>query len=91
MKHRKKNRAIEIYGLSFLDCLCCGFGAIILLFVLTRFSKLRYARTSQAAIVQETRIADSLSRELETQLREFRLERRRLDDRMNRRRKLLSQ
>ncbi len=33
MKHRKRD--IEIFSLSFLDCICCGFGAILLLFVLT--------------------------------------------------------
>lgn len=31
----KKRRDIEVFSLSFLDCICCGFGAIILLFVLT--------------------------------------------------------
>jgi hypothetical protein len=28
-----------VFSLSFLDCICCGFGAIILLFVLSRFSE----------------------------------------------------
>jgi hypothetical protein len=35
-KHKKKD--IEIFSLSFLDCICCGFGAVILLFVLSKFS-----------------------------------------------------
>ncbi|HKK19398.1 MAG TPA: hypothetical protein VJ952_12030 [Opitutales bacterium] len=30
-----KRRKIEVFSLSFLDCLCCGFGAILLLFILT--------------------------------------------------------
>jgi hypothetical protein len=30
-----KRRSMEVFGLSFLDCLCCGFGAILLLFILT--------------------------------------------------------
>jgi len=30
-----KRREFEIFTLSFLDCICCGFGAIILLLVLT--------------------------------------------------------
>ena len=30
-----KRRAFEVFTLSFLDCICCGFGAIILLLVLT--------------------------------------------------------
>ena len=30
-----KRRQIEVFSLSFLDVICCGFGAIILLLVLT--------------------------------------------------------
>lgn len=30
-----KRCSIEVYSLSFLDCLCCGFGAILLLFILS--------------------------------------------------------
>jgi len=33
---RKKSRNIEAFSLSFLDCICCGFGAIILLLVLSK-------------------------------------------------------
>ncbi len=36
---RAKKRNINVFSLSFLDCICCGFGAIILLFVLSRFSE----------------------------------------------------
>lgn len=37
MKTAKKD--INIFSLSFLDCICCCFGAIILLFVLSKFSE----------------------------------------------------
>jgi hypothetical protein len=30
---------VEIFSLSFLDCICCGFGAIILLLVLTEYGQ----------------------------------------------------
>src|SRR5690242_18339396 len=30
-----RRRDVEVFSLSFLDCICCGFGAIILLLVLT--------------------------------------------------------
>jgi hypothetical protein len=30
-----KRRETEVFSLSFLDVICCGFGAIILLLVLT--------------------------------------------------------
>jgi hypothetical protein len=33
---RRERRATEVFSLSFLDCICCGFGAIILLFVLNK-------------------------------------------------------
>jgi len=33
---RRGRRDIETFGLSFLDCICCGFGAIILLLVLSK-------------------------------------------------------
>jgi hypothetical protein len=32
-------RDIEVFSLSFLDCICCAFGAIILLFVLSKFAE----------------------------------------------------
>ena len=37
MTSRRRN--IQIFSLSFLDCICCGFGAIILLFVLSKFAE----------------------------------------------------
>jgi len=36
---KKKDRDIEVFSLSFLDCICCGFGAMILLFVLSKFGE----------------------------------------------------
>ncbi|AWT59910.1 MAG: hypothetical protein DF168_01107 [Candidatus Moanabacter tarae] len=35
----KKNRGVTSFSISFLDCISCGFGAIILLFVLTSGKK----------------------------------------------------
>ena len=37
MKNRRRD--IEIFSLSFLDVICCAFGAIILLFVLSKFAE----------------------------------------------------
>jgi hypothetical protein len=36
---RPRRRDIEIFSLSFLDVICCGFGAIILLFVLSKLAE----------------------------------------------------
>jgi hypothetical protein len=40
-----RRRSIAIFSLSFLDCICCGFGAIILLFVITMGSQTELMRT----------------------------------------------
>lgn len=50
----RKRRGVEAFSLSFLDCICCGFGAIILLLVLTK--------------VFEPIILEETSRELDGQL-----------------------
>jgi len=39
MSRKKKRREVEIFNLSFLDVVSCGFGAIILLLVIVRFSE----------------------------------------------------
>jgi hypothetical protein len=36
---RRTRRDIEVFSLSFLDCVCCGFGAIILLLTLVRMGE----------------------------------------------------
>jgi hypothetical protein len=36
---RRRRRDVEVISLSFLDCICCGFGAIILLLTLVRMSE----------------------------------------------------
>jgi hypothetical protein len=36
---RRRRRDVEVFSLSFLDCICCGFGAIILLLTLVRMSE----------------------------------------------------
>ena len=35
----KRRRTFEVFSMSFLDAICCGFGAIILLFIVTRSSE----------------------------------------------------
>ena len=72
--HRR--RAVEVFSLSFLDCICCGFGAIILLLVLTEIGrpvvleKSRKNLDGQARALTEKLYAirgetDELTRELE--------------------------
>jgi hypothetical protein len=35
----RRRRDLDVFSLSILDCICCGFGAIILLFVLSKASE----------------------------------------------------
>ncbi|MBE2214712.1 MAG: hypothetical protein IAE82_12645 [Opitutaceae bacterium] len=48
-----KRRSFEVFSLSFLDCICCGFGAMLLLFVLT-IGKHADARASIVSHIEET-------------------------------------
>jgi hypothetical protein len=36
---KRSHRDLQVFSLSFLDVICCGFGAIILLLVLTKFGE----------------------------------------------------
>ena len=72
----RRRRSVEVFSLSFLDCICCGFGAIILLLVLTEvgrpvvLEKSRKNLDGQARALTEKLYAiqgetDELTRELE--------------------------
>jgi ABC-type siderophore export system fused ATPase/permease subunit len=41
VRRRSRRRDFEVMSLSFLDVVCCGFGAIILLLVLTKIGEPR--------------------------------------------------
>lgn len=60
----KKRKIFDPFNISFLDCICCGFGAVILLFVIARGEQVEeQARTFQqleAQTVQEN-LADHLA------------------------------
>jgi len=43
----KRRREFEVFSMSFLDAICCGFGAIILLFIVTRTTEPGRLETSQ--------------------------------------------
>lgn len=58
---RRKRRAMEESSLSFLDVICCGFGAIILLLMITK--------TVQPLVVEQSSInTEGLVRNLQEQL-----------------------
>ncbi len=64
MRRRRRGEA-EGFNLSFLDCICCGFGAIILLLVLTKIGEPR-------ALEQARQDLDGLVAKLEEELHQIR-------------------
>src|ERR1700745_2395164 len=70
-----RRRSVEVFSLSFLDCICCGFGAMILLLVLTEYqrpAKIEESRVNLQAqlknLQQQLQIIRGESDDLERQL-----------------------
>jgi len=40
----KRRRELEVFSMSFLDAICCGFGSIILLFITLLGARMRLER-----------------------------------------------
>jgi len=51
-----RRRSVEVFSLAFLDCICCGFGAIILLLVLTEVG--RPERIERSRVNLQARLRD---------------------------------
>jgi hypothetical protein len=51
-----RRRSVEVFSLSFLDCICCGFGAIILLLVITDYQ--RPARIEASRVNLQAQVRD---------------------------------
>jgi hypothetical protein len=84
-----RRRDAEVFSLSFMDCICCGFGAIILLLVLTDvdqpvvIERARVSLDAQLLKLQEEIYTirgdtDELRRELQGRITQLRAERARL-------------
>ncbi|MGB6449406.1 MAG: hypothetical protein WBE92_01495 [Steroidobacteraceae bacterium] len=58
----RRTRDFEIFSLSFLDCICCGFGAIILLLVISDFRQPTTLEASRRVLAGQVR---ELTRQLE--------------------------
>lgn len=85
-----RRRSVEVFSLSFLDCICCGFGAIILLLVLTDYQRpaqLEKSRVNLQAQVRELQQqlevirgeSDDLERQLQGRVDKLQQERHELD------------
>ena len=56
-RSRLGRRDVEVFSLSFLDAICCGFGAVILLLVLTEVGEPRpFHGQSLAGLRNEPRV-----------------------------------
>jgi hypothetical protein len=60
----RRRREFEIFSMSFLDAICCGFGAMILLFLVTRVAE-------PARLEQAERDLDGLIAQYEQELNEI--------------------
>jgi hypothetical protein len=65
LRRRPRRRDLDVFSLSFLDVVCCGFGAIVLLLVLTKFGEPRALETARIDL-------DALIVQLEEELAEIR-------------------
>lgn len=84
-----RRREAEVFSMSFLDCICCGFGAIILLLIMTEVDQpVLIERATEAMNGQVLRLqqelfeirgeTDQLNRELQGRIAQLRAERARL-------------
>jgi hypothetical protein len=85
-----RRRSVEVFSLSFLDCICCGFGAIILLLILTQYArpaKIEESRVNLQAqlknLQQQLEIirgeSDDLERQLQGRVQRLEQQRHKLD------------
>ena len=54
----RRRRDVEVFSLSFLDCICCGFGAIILLLVLSEIGRPAALEQSRKHLGGEVRLLE---------------------------------
>ncbi len=83
MRKKRERRDMEAFGLSFLDCICCGFGAVILLLVLTKFAE-------PVLLEQTTDELEAVITTLEEQLEDLKGETRIVNDRLKSKEEQLS-
>lgn len=65
---KAKRRDPEVFSMSFMDCICCGFGAVLLLFILTTGQKSDYGEDTVETL--KTQVVE-LDREIVKERDEF--------------------
>ncbi len=54
-----RRRNTEVFSISFLDCICCGFGAVLLVFLLTVSTKSRVDKSVVDVVREQVKKAES--------------------------------
>jgi hypothetical protein len=58
---RNRRRTVEVFSLSFLDCICCGFGAVILFYtIISAQSTLDRARNNDDLLAQVSQLEEEV-------------------------------
>ena len=58
---RRSRRSVEVFSLSFLDCICCGFGAVILFYtIISAQSSLARTRNNDALTAQVNKLEEEV-------------------------------
>src|SRR4051812_238404 len=58
---RRSRRTVEVFSLSFLDCICCGFGAVILFYtIISAQSSLARARNNDDLTAQVSKLEEEV-------------------------------
>lgn len=73
-------RKTEVFGLSFMDCICCGFGATILLFTILNSRTHERAQVEKGALMAEVLLRERQVREAESRRVELRNALHRVDE-----------
>src|SRR4051812_39489803 len=60
-------RKTEGFGLSFMDCICCGFGAVILLFTILNSSANERAHAEKGVMMAEVLRREKLVKDAQAQ------------------------
>lgn len=55
---RRKRRDVPVFGLSFLDCICCGFGAAVLLFMLVDHARIDRNLTDNSEMIAKVDVLE---------------------------------
>ena len=57
----RRRRSVEIFSLSFLDCICCGFGAVILFYtIISAQSSINRARNNDELTAQVNKLEEEV-------------------------------